>query len=75
MQQQQDEYESVIKSLKAYNVFNEILISMMHGHNTSDETSLSFALKKYDDLIADNEEKKLKIETYLNNKIDKLQKL
>ncbi|XP_067209133.1 HAUS augmin-like complex subunit 3 isoform X2 [Linepithema humile] len=75
MQQQQDEYENIIKSLRTYNVFNEILISMMHGHNTSNETTLSSALKKYDDLIADNEEKKLMLEMHLNNKIDKLQKL
>lgn len=74
MQQQQEEYASIMKSSKTHNVFNQLLISMMLGHSTSDET-LSSALKKYDNLIADNEEKKLTLETYLNNKIDRLQKL
>lgn len=48
---------------------------MMLGDDVSDEL-LSTALKRYDDLIADSAEKKKSIwETYLNNKIDKLQKL
>lgn len=74
MQQQQDEYATILmESPKTYNVFNQIFISMV-ADNCSDQ-SLSSALKKYDDLIADNAEKKLMLETFLNNKIRKLQKL
>lgn len=76
MQQEQDEYTTLVtQSPKTYNAFNRIFISMMLGDDISDE-SLSTALKRYDDLIADNMEKKKSIlETYLNNEIDKLQKL
>lgn len=76
MQQQQDEYATLVtQSLKTYNVFNQIFISMMLGNDVSDE-SLSSALKKYDDLIADNvEKKKFILETHINDEIDELQKL
>jgi len=76
MQQEQDEYATLVtQSPKTYNAFNQIFISMMLGDNVSDE-SFSTALKRYDDLIADTaEKKKLILETYLNNKIDKLRKL
>lgn len=76
MQQQQDEYASLIaQSPKTYNVFNQIFISMMLDNDISDE-SFSLALKKYDNLIVDNmEKKKFILETHINNKIDELQKL
>jgi len=76
MQQEQDEYATLVtQSPKTYNAFNQIFISMMLGDNVSDE-SFSTALKRYDDLIADTaEKKKSMLETYLNNKIDKLRKL
>lgn len=76
MQQQQAEYATLItQSPKTCNVFNQIFISMMLGNDISDE-SLSLALKKYDDLIADNMEKrKFILETHINNEIDELQKL
>ncbi|KAL6437042.1 hypothetical protein ACFW04_004980 [Cataglyphis niger] len=76
MQQQQDEYASFIaQSSKTYNVFNQIFISMMLDNDISDE-SFSLALKKYDNLIVDNtEKKKFILETHINNKIDELQKL
>ncbi|CAL1685443.1 unnamed protein product [Lasius platythorax] len=76
MQQQQDEYATLVtQSPKTCNVFNQIFISMMLGNDISNE-SLSSALKKYDDLIADNmEKKKFILETHINNKIDELQKL
>lgn len=76
MQQQQDEYATLMaQSSKTYNVFNQIFISMMLGNDTSDK-SLSLALKRYDNLIVDNmEKKKFMLETYINNKIDDLQKL
>lgn len=76
MQQEQDEYTTlVMQSPKTYNAFNQIFISMMLGDDTSDEL-LSTALKRYDDFIADSAEKKKSMwETYLNNKIDKLRKL
>lgn len=74
MQQQQDEYATVLmESSKTYNAFNQIFISMMAG-NCSNQ-SLSSALKEYAALIADNAEKKLMLETSLDNKIGKLQKL
>lgn len=74
MQQQQDEYATILmESPKTCNAFNQIFVSMMAG-NCPDQ-SLSSALKKYDDLIADNVEKKLVLETFLDNKIDKLRKL
>ncbi|XP_018343449.1 PREDICTED: HAUS augmin-like complex subunit 3 [Trachymyrmex septentrionalis] len=77
MQQEQDEYATLItQSPETYNAFNQIFMSMVLGDNISDESSLSTALKRYDDLIADNaKKKKLILETYPNNKIDKLQKL
>lgn len=81
MQQEQDEYATLVtQSPKTYNAFNQVFISMMLGGDIPDESlsddSLSVALKRYEDLIADNAEKKKSIlETYLNNKIDKLQKL
>lgn len=76
MQQEQDEYATLtVQSSKIYNAFNEIFINMMLNDDIADK-SLSTALKKYDDLIADNTEKKKSIlETYLNDKIDKLEKL
>lgn len=76
MQQEQDEYATLVtQSSKTYNAFNQILINMMLNDDTSDKL-LSTALKKYDDLIADNaERKKSMLETHLNNKIDKLQKM
>lgn len=76
MQQEQDEYATLItQSPKMHNAFNQIFISMMLGDDIPDE-SLSTALKRYDDLIADNVEKKKSIlETYLNKKIDTLWKL
>lgn len=76
MQQEQDEYATfATQSSKTYNAFNQIFINMMLSDDISDK-SLSTALKRYDDLIADNAEKKKSIlETYLNNKIDKLGKL
>jgi len=76
MQQEQDEYMTrVMQSPKTYNAFNQIFISMMLGNDVSDE-SLSSALKKYNDLIADNaEKKKSMLEIYLSNKIDKLRRL
>ncbi|XP_028049801.2 HAUS augmin-like complex subunit 3 [Monomorium pharaonis] len=75
MQQVQDEYVTLLtQSPNAYNAFNKIFISMMLGNNASDE-SLSIALKRYDDLIANNaEKKKTMLESY-QNKIDKLRKL
>ncbi|XP_032681124.1 HAUS augmin-like complex subunit 3 [Odontomachus brunneus] len=74
MQQQQDEYAIILmESPKTCNAFNQIFVSMVAG-NCSDQ-SLSSALKKYDDLIADNAEKKLMLEIFLNDKIGKLQKL
>lgn len=75
MQQIQDEYATLVtQSPKTYNAFNKIFISMMLGDNVSDE-SFSTALKRYDDLIADNvEKKKAMLETF-QNKIDKLWKL
>ncbi|XP_014469896.1 PREDICTED: HAUS augmin-like complex subunit 3 isoform X2 [Dinoponera quadriceps] len=74
MRQQQDEYATILmESPKTCNAFNQIFINMMAG-NCSDQ-SLSSALKKYDDLIVDNADKKLMLETYLDNKIDKLEKL
>lgn len=71
----QDEYATlVMQSPKEYNAFNKIFVSMMLGDNVSDE-SLSTALKRYNDLITDNaEKKKAMLETY-RNKIDKLRKL
>ncbi|XP_072746859.1 uncharacterized protein [Anoplolepis gracilipes] len=75
MQQQQDEYSLVTQSPKICNVFNQIFISMMLGNDISDE-SFSAALKRYDNLIADNiEKKKFIFEIDVNNKIDILQKL
>ncbi|XP_077278304.1 uncharacterized protein LOC143906243 isoform X2 [Temnothorax americanus] len=76
MQQEQDKYAALVtQSPKTYNAFNQIFMSMMLGDDISDE-SLSAALKKYNDLITDNaEKKKSMLETYLTNKIDKLQKL
>jgi hypothetical protein len=76
MQKEQDEYMTrVMQSPKTYNAFNQIFISMMLGNDVSDE-SLSSALKKYNDLIADNaEKKKSMLEIYLSNKIDKLRRL
>ncbi|XP_011637389.1 HAUS augmin-like complex subunit 3 [Pogonomyrmex barbatus] len=76
MQQEQDEYTNLMtQSSKTYNTFNQIFTSIMLGDDISDK-SLSSALKRYDDLIADNaEKKKLMLEIYLNNKIDKLQKI
>lgn len=75
MQQQQDEYTTFItKSPRTCNAFNEIFISMMLGDDSMEE-SFSSALKKYDDVIVDNSEKKLILKTYLNNKIDDLQNL
>lgn len=76
MQQQQDEYTTLItQSPRTYNVFNQIFISMMLGNDTSDK-SFSSALKRYDNLIVDNiEKKKFILEKYINNKIDELQKL
>ncbi|XP_029664953.1 augmin complex subunit dgt3 [Formica exsecta] len=76
MQQQQDEYATLIaQSPKTYNVFNQIFISMMLDNDISDE-SFSSALKRYDNLIVDNrEKKKFILETHINNKIDELQKL
>lgn len=75
MQQQQDEYATLMTNFpKTYNVFNQIFISMILGNNS--DGTLSSALKKYDDLLADNaEKKKLLMETHLNNKICKLQNL
>lgn len=74
MQQQQDEYTTILmESPKTCNAFNQIFINMAVG-NCLDQ-SLSCALKKYDDLVADNTVKKLMLETSLNNKIGKLQKL
>lgn len=77
MQQEQDEYAALVtQSPKTYNAFNQIFMSMMLGDDTSNESSFSAALKRYDDLIADNaKKKKLILETYPNDKIDKLQKL
>lgn len=77
MQQEQDEYASLVtQSSKAYNAFKRIFISMMLGDDVPDDVSLSTALKRYDDLLADNAEKKKSIlQTYLTNNIDKLQKL
>jgi len=76
MQQQQDEYATLMaQSPKTYNIFNQIFISMMLGNDTSDK-SFSLALKRYDNLIVDNmEKKKFMLETYINDKIDELQKL
>lgn len=76
MQQEQDEYATLaVQSSKMYNVFNQIFTNMMLNDDIADK-SLSIALKRYDDLITDNAEKKKSIlETYLNNKIDKLEKL
>lgn len=75
MQQQQDEYTTLLtQSPKTCNVFNQLLISMILGDEVPD-ASLSTALKRYDDLIVDNVKKKLMLETCLNDKIDKLQKL
>lgn len=76
MQQQQDEYATLMaQSSKTYNIFNQIFIFMMLGNDTSDK-SFSLALKRYDNLIVDNmEKKKFMLETYINNKIDELQKL
>lgn len=76
MRQQQDEYASLTtRSPDAYNVFNQIFISMMLG-NDSPDGSLSRALKKYDDLLADNaERRKSMLQTQLNDKIDKLKTL
>jgi len=76
MQQEQDEYAALVTQFpETYNAFNQIFMSMMLGDDIS-KSSFSTALKRYDDLIADNaKKKKLILETYLNNKIDKLQKL
>lgn len=76
MQLQQDEYATLItQSPKTCNVFNQIFISMMLGNDISDE-SFSLALKRYDNLIVDNmEKKKFLLETHINNKIDVLRKL
>ncbi|XP_070162734.1 augmin complex subunit dgt3 [Polyergus mexicanus] len=76
IQQQQDEYATLVaQSPKTYNVFNQIFISMMLDNDISDE-SFSSALKRYDNLIVDNrEKKKFILETHINNKIDELQKL
>lgn len=76
MQKEQDEYATLVtQSPKTYNAFNRIFISMMLGDDISDK-SLATALKRYDDLIADNMEKRKSIlETYLNNQIGNLQKL
>ncbi|EFN68882.1 hypothetical protein EAG_00678 [Camponotus floridanus] len=75
MQQQQDEYATVIaQSSNTYNIFNQIFTSMMLDNDTSDK-SFSLALKRYDNLMVDNmEKKKFMLETYIN-KIDELQKL
>ncbi|KYM95719.1 PREDICTED: HAUS augmin-like complex subunit 3 [Cyphomyrmex costatus] len=77
MQQEQDKYATMImQSPKTYNAFNKIFISMILGDDISNESSFSTALKRYDDLIADNAKKKeLILETYLNDKLDKLRKL
>lgn len=75
MQQQQDEYATLLaQSPNSCNAFNQIFISMMFDDEATNE-SLSTALKRYDDLLIDNAEKKLALETCLNNKIDKLKKL
>lgn len=76
MQQQQDEYATFMaQSSKTYNIFNQIFISMMLDNDTLDK-SFSLALKRYDNLIVDNmEKKKFMLETYINKKIDELQKL
>lgn len=75
MQQLQDEYTTLTTSFpNTYNVFNQIFISMMLGDNS--DGTMSSALKKYDDLLADNvEKKKLLVEKHLNNKICKLRDL
>lgn len=76
MQQQQDEYITLVtQSLKTYNVFNQTFISLMFGDDISDKL-LSSALKRYNDMIAENiEKKKLISEIYLKHKMDKLQEL
>ncbi|XP_011136213.1 uncharacterized protein LOC105181263 [Harpegnathos saltator] len=74
MQQQQDEYATILmESSKTCNIFNQIFTSMMAGDCS--DLSFSSALKKYDDLITENAEKKLMLETFLNNKISMVQKL
>ncbi|XP_011869671.1 PREDICTED: HAUS augmin-like complex subunit 3 [Vollenhovia emeryi] len=78
LQQKQDEYATLVnvQSPKTCNVFNQLFMSMMLGDDNSDKSQLSAALKRYDDLIADNaEKKKLMLETYLTDKIDKLREL
>ncbi|EZA50682.1 hypothetical protein DMN91_003715 [Ooceraea biroi] len=75
MQQLQDEYATLVTRSPDTHVFNQIFVAMMLGSDPLDG-SLSSALKKYDDLLADNAEKKKSIlETYLNNKVGELKRL
>ncbi|KAF7380397.1 hypothetical protein HZH68_016262 [Vespula germanica] len=72
MQQQQEEYNALQTSVINRNIFNELFISMMSINDISPD-ALNHALVKYNDLIANNKEKKQVIlDTYMNDQINKI---
>lgn len=72
MQQQQEEYNALQTSVINQNIFNELFISMMSINDISPD-ALNHALVKYNDLIANNKEKKqVVLDTYMNDQINKI---
>ncbi|KAK2581031.1 hypothetical protein KPH14_006078 [Odynerus spinipes] len=70
MRQQQEEYEMIQKTVLNRNTFDKLFVSMVSGNDVSSD-ALNHALIKYDQLIANNKEKKRGIfESYLDKKID-----
>ncbi|XP_047367533.1 HAUS augmin-like complex subunit 3 [Vespa velutina] len=72
MQQQQEEYDALQSSVINQNIFNELFISMVSIDDVSPD-ALNHALVKYNDLIANNKEKKQAIlDTYMNDQINRI---
>lgn len=72
MRQQQKEYDAFQASIIDQNIFNELFISMASIDDVSPD-ALNRALAKYNDLIADNKEKKQAIlDTYMKEQISKI---
>ena len=73
MQQQQNEYSTIISSSpKAHNSFNKFFISMISSEGNVCQLNSEF--DKYNELIDKNKnKKKLLLETYINSKIHQLQ--
>lgn len=68
MQQQQNEYSTIVSSSKAHNSFNKFLISMISSEGNV--CQLNSELDKYNELIDENKnKKKLLLETYINSKV------